>query len=358
VRRYAGPPDISKRPTYRKYAVANNSEEGEDASSANFDQPPVDRMGPVIPSMLPLVVVFIVTFLSSLGTSSFTPKDLISAPRTGPAIPNPNGTLAVYSQTEYSFTNDARSGGLYLLSINSKSSSLAKIVVNDTNANDPIWLDDQTILYVYTKSGESSLRTYDTDSQKEHEIVSFPGAIGDLKGLVVDNETVRIAFSAKVTQHGDIVKSNETATPEVLVYDRLWVRHWDEWITPNKNSIFSGTLILKHGTYSIVNKPKNMLNETNNLECPLPPFGGADDYSLSKSHLAFIAKDPRLNPATNTAAHVYVVSFNDSKYLEKVNRGPGASSSPAWSPDGNYLAYLEMRVRGYEADRRDPKDDR
>lgn len=218
-----------------------------------------------------------------------------------------------------------------------------------------MWLDNRTILYIYsTKSGESSLRTYDTDSSKDHEIQSFHGAIGDLKSLYVDSHTVRIAFSAKVTPHGDIVPSNETETPEVLVYDKLWVRHWDEWITSNKNSIFSGTLSLKNGKYSIIDSPKNMLNSTgdiHDLESPIPPFGGTEDFSMSKTHLAFVAKDPHLHPATNTAAHVYAVSFNDSKYLEKVNQGQGASSSPTWSPDGEYLAYLEMRERGYESDR-------
>lgn len=306
------------------------------------------------PPILLRFVLPVFSLLSSLTESSFTPKDLLSAPRAGPAIPNPNGTLAVYTQTIYSFDNDTRSGGIYLLPISLKSSPTAQLLIDDTNANNPVWLDDRTILYIYTKSGVSSLRTYDIDSANDCKILKFDGAIGDLKVLVGDKDLIRIAFSAKVTPHGDIVRANETETQPVLVYERLWVRHWDEWITPNKNSIFSGTLKFTEGTYSIAGPPMNMLNGTDDihdLESPIPPFGGSDDYSLSETRLAFVAKDPHLNPATNTAAHVYVVSFNDSTYLDQINRGPGASSSPTWSPDGKYLAYLEMRVRGYEADR-------
>jgi hypothetical protein len=235
-----------------------------------------------------------------------------------------------------------------------KSSPSPQLLVNDTDASGPVWLDDRTILYIYTKTGASSLRTYDTNSTNECEVLKFDGTIGDLKAFVVDKDLVRIAFSAKVTPHGDIVRANETETPPVLVYDRLWVRHWDEWVTPNKNSIFSGTLKFTDGAYSVAELPKNMLNATDDihdLESPIPPFGGSEDYSLSETRLAFVAKDPHLNPATNTAAHIYVVTFNDSKYLEQINRGPGASSSPTWSPHGKYLAYLEMRVRGYESDR-------
>jgi WD40-like Beta Propeller Repeat len=176
-----------------------------------------------------------------------------------------------------------------------------------------------------------------------------------LKALPLDNETIRIVFSAKATPHGDILRANETGTADVLVYDKLWVRLWDNWITPNKQTLLTNTLHLRNGKFEMSDStPKNLLNtsgEIHDLECPVPPWGGAADFSLSKTHVAFIAKDPHLNPATHTAAHVYVVSFDDSDYLEKVNRGPGASSSPAWSPDGEYIAYLEMRVHGHASDR-------
>lgn len=298
-----------------------------------------------------IALVFAVfAVVPSFSASSFTPKDLLSAPRSGPAIPNPNGTVAVYAQSSYSFDNDSHTGGLYLLPITTKTITSSKNIIDDTNASDPVWLNDSTILYIYTEDGRSSLRTYDIDSEQGLEIHSFDGSVGNLEAFPLDDGAVRIAFSAKVCPSGRILRANETDTPEVLVYDRLWVRHWDEWITSPRNSIFAGTLTAKHGPWSFRDKPRNMLNSTG-LECPIPPFGGDSDFSVSSTLLAFIAKDPHLNPATNTASHVYVVAFNDSTYLEQINRGSGASSSPVWSPDGDHLAYLEMRVRGYEADR-------
>lgn len=95
-------------------------------------------------------------------------------------------------------------------------------------------------------------------------------------------------------------------------------------------------------------------HDIHGLESPIPPFGSSSDFSLGENYLAFVAKDPHLNPATNTASHVYVVSYEDEKWIEQVNRGQGASSEPAWSPDGEWLAFLEMRIRGYESDRKSP----
>lgn len=301
-------------------------------------------------------LVLLLLSLFSLVFASFSPKDLLTAPRRGPAIPNTKGTHAVYTESEYSFDTDSRSGGINLVPIHKNPSS--KRIVNDTAASSPIWLDDNTILYISTTNGESTLRTFNTNTSNDHKLVSFHGTIGDLKAIPIDKDTVRFAFSTKIIPSGEIARSNETETPQALVYDRLWVRHWDEWITPIKNSIFSGTLSLQHDQYTINDNIRNMLNSTeehHDLESPIPPFGGADDFSLSSSLMAFVAKDPHLNPATNTASHVYIVKYNDSKYIEKVNRGPGASSSPVWSPDGKYIAYLEMRVQGYEADRMSSK---
>src|SRR5271163_1754999 len=110
------------------------------------------------------LTAILIAFSSSVVFSSFTPKDMLSAPRASPAIPNPNGTLAVYSQRSYSFETDSWSGGLYLLPIDLESKAVSTAIVNDSAASDPAWLDDRTILYILTtKKGESSLRTYDTD---------------------------------------------------------------------------------------------------------------------------------------------------------------------------------------------------
>jgi dipeptidyl aminopeptidase/acylaminoacyl peptidase len=310
----------------------------------------------MMPSLPPTILslTFLLSVLSPLSvTSAFTPTDLLSTPRSGPAIPNPNGTFAVYTESTFSFPHDAYTGGIFLLPISSSSSS-PRGIVNDTRAKGPVWLDDRTVAYVFTRERNSELRTVDIQTGLDRRVQEFSGMVSDLQSLKVGGRTVRIAFSARTTTQGEIVRANESETPDVLVYDKLWVRHWDAWITREKNSIFSGTMKLDRGYWVMGDKPRNMLlgtSESHQLESPIPPWGGAQDFSISETHLAFVAKDPHLNPATNTAAHVYTVSFDEVNSLESVNRGPGASSSPTWSPDGKMLAYLEMRVRGYESDR-------
>ena len=194
-------------------------------------------------------------------------------------------------------------------------------IVNSSAASDPQWISNSTLIYIYSTEDGSELRTLNIDTLKSSTIQRFDADISNLE-VHRGKKHTRIAFSAKVNQKGEMVPRNETKTPEVLVYDKLWVRHWDEWITPLKNSIFAATL-------SPVSQPKGSKDEgefelkglrnmlfgidIHNLESPIPPWGGTEDFSLSESYLAFVAKDPHLNPSTNTASHVYVVSFEDER---------------------------------------------
>ncbi|GAA6011827.1 hypothetical protein JCM10207_004257 [Rhodosporidiobolus poonsookiae] len=92
------------------------------------------------------------------------------------------------------------------------------------------------------------------------------------------------------------------------------------------------------------------------LECPVGPFGGASDFSLSPTHLIFHAKDPHVNPAWHTRTHVYSVPLAprtgaDARPRQLTVGTQGACASPVVSADGKRVAWLEMREDGYEADR-------
>src|SRR5579859_5506033 len=159
-----------------------------------------------------LVLRLLPLLLGSLVSCRFTPKDLLSAPRTSPAIPNPSGTFALYTQSTYSFENDTRTGGLFLIPItspkdksdtfedvNTESDIKPQWLVNSTSVSDPQWISDSIILYIDTTSQGSLLQILDINSGKTSLVHSFDAEIADLKVYFGKNLT-RIAFSAKVNQ--------------------------------------------------------------------------------------------------------------------------------------------------------------
>ena len=170
-----------------------------------------------------------------------------------------------------------------------------------------------------------------------------------------------IAVTGKATPEGHLYNEKDAKKPHTSgrVYDSLFVRHWDHWITENRNAIFLGKLEKKDGKFSL-SELKNALKGSG-LESPVEPFGGTDNFDISRHGLVFTAKDPNLNPATHTKTNIYTITAKDfwddlSKDLPKTNTVPingfeGASTSPVWDQDGKAIAFLSMRTDGYESDK-------
>jgi hypothetical protein len=143
-----------------------------------------------------------------------------------------------------------------------------------------------------------------------------------------------------------------------MIYDSLFVRHWDSWITPNRYALWYGKLTSTGGKYRLA-ALRNALHGSR-LECPIPPFGGAGDYALGPLGVAFVAKDPDLDPATHTKQNLYICGWEattDDRYaaLNKPFKFPirgfeGAAAHPTFSSSGLKLAFTIMKEDGYEAD--------
>jgi len=153
---------------------------------------------------------------------------------------------------------------------------------------------------------------------------------------------------------------NENKAPKqyttARVYNSIFVRHWDTWITENKNTIFSGSLTRSDEAeaWSFSGDIKNIIPRKYNLESPIPPYGGTDHFDLSPDgkSVAFVAKDPELTPALYTTSWLYVVPFDGSAAPKKIFSPDykGASSSPKWSSDGKKVAWIQMKNEAYESD--------
>lgn len=143
-------------------------------------------------------------------------------------------------------------------------------------------------------------------------------------------------------------------------YSSLYVRHWDAWETSARNTVWYGLLRKEGGRYNL-QKPGlvDALASSPGLECPVPPLGGADDFDLSASGVAFVARDPALNPALYTKSDLYFVPLSS---LDPARPPPpprvarteglrGYSAAPRFSHDGRRLAFLRMRDAQYEADK-------
>lgn len=290
--------------------------------------------------------------------ASFTPEILLSAPRRSPAIPDPSGRLAVYTVSTYSFESHQKTSEIKVIDI---ASGIAFLITNEKTASEPNWLGGTAEL-LWLREGEKGSTVLVVGSVEKvgqtHVAGTVPASISNVKVRLLETGEIAVAFSAKSWLNGTLYNAEQE--PKKLssarLYDSTMVRHWDEYVTPQKNAIWYGKLEKPNGRWRL-GPLTNALKDTR-LESPIPTFGGKDHFDLSSTGLLFVAKDPSLNPAFNTKGNLYFVPIED--FSETSSSKPrifetealqGAASSPAFSPDGKSAVFLQMEKNGYESDR-------
>jgi dipeptidyl aminopeptidase/acylaminoacyl peptidase len=289
---------------------------------------------------------------------------LLQAPRRSPAFPSDDGKLALFTQSTYSFSNHSKTNEIYVLDI---ASGQATLLTKDPKASEPKWLSEHDLVWLKeTENGNTSFVVSNAlEPEKHYTAGTVPGPVSNLKLHVTQSGMVAIAVSGQANPDGnlhnpkDVPKSHTSAK----VYKSLFVRHWDHYVTAQRNAIFTAILqksqphvTERKGRYNLLGF-KNAIRGTG-LESPIPPFGGTDHFDISSKGIVLVAKDPDVNPATHTKCNVYFVPKEDlmdmgvpeARKLE-VPGLDGAASCPVFSPDGESIACLKMAKDGYESDK-------
>lgn len=308
----------------------------------------------------------------TIRAAKFTPKVLLSAPRRSEGIPNSDASKVLYSVSTYSFEDHSKKSEIRILDVISQQTSL---VTDDKTASEPTWVDDDNILVL--KSGDDGVTTVlvgkaDNFENDNYSAGTVEGPIGDLKTYRVSDDEIAFAVSGKAKPDGSLYNPEKAEKPQTSgrLYKSMFVRHWDHYVTENRNAIWLGKLTKKDGKFELSNL-RNALKGTK-LESPIDPFGGKDHFDISKNGLVFTAKDRDLNPALHTRTRIYVSAHAGPGFwkhpdlwsseasevrsvdLAKTHGFEGACTSPVWSKSGEMIAFLAMRTDGYESDKNQP----
>lgn len=193
-----------------------------------------------------------------------------------------------------------------------------------------------------------------------YKAASLPAPLANLKAVTTPSG-VNFVVTGLAYPNGTAYNPELAEVPlsSARVYDSLFVRHWDTYITPQKSAIFSGSLSSSGGIYSSSGGVKNLFGGVKGLESPVQPFGSTSDFDLSPDGqtVAFLSRPPDQGAANTTASYIYIVPHSGSKEPAAINLPSssyipaGASANPIFSPDGKSVAYLQQDENGYESDR-------
>ncbi|KAI8321643.1 hypothetical protein GQ54DRAFT_247997, partial [Martensiomyces pterosporus] len=185
-------------------------------------------------------------------------------------------------------------------------------------------------------------------------IVTTPVPISDVKFSV---QSGILGFTAEVyngtstlEETAKLEREHQERADTAQVYDDLWIRHWDTFVTPKVPQIHTLPLVRSNnGGFSASGSPRNIIKDTNaagRLEA-----SNSFTFSPSGRQVAFVAKRPGRDYAWKTTSYVYLAGV-DGAEATPINPGKGgASGSPAFNKDGTKVAYVQMASLTYEADR-------
>jgi dipeptidyl aminopeptidase/acylaminoacyl peptidase len=291
------------------------------------------------------------------SAQAFSVQDLVRLDRiTEPAI-SPDGKRLAF--TVRSTDMDANKGrtGIWLLETSKRGASPRRITDRAANATAAEWSADGRFLYFLSNRGGSMqvwrVAPGSDASPVASQVTKLPLDVGSFR---VSPKADRVLVSLDVFLDCANIACTKQRLDEInkapatgVLYQRMFVRHWDAWSDGRRSQLFAMAL---DADGVAAGTPVNLTGGIDG-DVPSKPFGGREDYAISPdgSQVAFSVRAAGAAEPWSTNFDVYLGSTAGGAPRNLTEDNPAWDGQPAFSPDGTQLAYVAMDRPGFEADR-------
>lgn len=285
----------------------------------------------------------------------FTAKDMASLDRLSDPRVSPDGRYVLYSVRTMDYPANRASMSLWVADLKTKMAP-RRLKISDGGAASGRWSADGKTIYFTSSRAGGTEQVFKTDAQGETatQVTTAPFDVQAYK-VAQDGKTIVVAMAVfpdcadlAFTEARLAAKGTTKATG--VVYDRLFVRHWDTWNDGTKNHLFAYGL----DANGVAQGQPVALMKGFDGDSPTKPYGGDEDFTITPDSktVAFSAKVAGKDEAWTTNFDIWSRPLDGSEKLQNLTAANKAwDAAPVFSPDGKWAAYRAMKRPGFEADR-------
>ncbi|NLA67864.1 MAG: S9 family peptidase, partial [Gammaproteobacteria bacterium] len=246
---------------------------------------------------MPRIALLSLCLLAALpavaGARGLEARDLATLERVSSPTLSPDGRHLVFAQRSIDLEANSGSSALYVRNLVTRDMAPPKrLTPEGWNVNSPAFSPDGTTVYFLSaKGGSQQLYSIPLAGGEPRQLTAFATDVGTYH---VSPDGSRVAFSAGT--FGDCgadfgctsrrLEERRKSGATGVLYDQLFVRHWDTWSDGRRNRLFVAGLPDAGG------KPvESAVAVSGALEGDVPgkPFGGAEDYAWAPDGRSIVA---------------------------------------------------------------------
>ncbi len=292
--------------------------------------------------------MLLVTNVAAQDTHPFTVHDMLAMDRISDHEVSPDGATIVFVLRKTDLDHNRGTTDLWIVGADGK--NLRRLTTSDATDASPRWdPSGDLIWFLSSRSGSMQVWKIDLKGGEAQQVSHLPLGVENLivspdgRHLIVSMEVFPACKSLDCTT--ERLKKLEEEKASGQAYDQLFVRHWDTWEDGRRSHLFS---------LSLDGENLGDLMPGMDADCPSKPFGGMEEVAISpdSARVLFTAKDVGRREAWSTNFDIFSVPIGGGAAPESLTAVNKAwDTTPAFSPDGQWLAYLAMSRPGFEADR-------
>jgi dipeptidyl aminopeptidase/acylaminoacyl peptidase len=307
-------------------------------------------------SLLPLCLLASQPALSA--TRGFDVRDMVALERVSSPVLSPDGRVLVFAQREMDEAAVKATTGLYTRNLLTRDMAPpTRLTPEDWSVNSPAFsADGRSVYFLSAKSGTQQLYSIALEGGAPRQLTDFPLDVGSYR---LSPDGARVAFSVDTFAEcgSDLgctkkrLDETQASKASGVVYDRLFVRHWDTWSDGRRSRLFVTTLPTAGA------KPANAataLTATIDGDVPSKPFGDEGEYAWAPDGRSLVAsiRVAGKGEAWSTNFDLYRLPTEASGQSTNLTAANEAwDTGPVFSADGATLYYRAMQRPGFEADR-------